>query len=336
MTVAGRPNLRQQSRRNLLQHSPANAANWWRWCVAGVARLFAGSTAAEDTPDKFFDNLDTDVLITFGTNRQSLAAIRSVDRSLLCIASDADVDPSIANDSISTTNYGEPAEIVKATIREASIIVSQNERQRVRLAEHFNRDCLLIRNPIDLLWWTDRLNEDIESRRNPRVLWIGRADRHHKRPLLAIEAARRTPGLEWTMIVNRGDASVAAEITKTVSKNVTLINSVSFDQMPRVMSDHDIFVTTAEPEAEGFPNVLLQAAASRLPIVSLGSGAQFLQRSGAGTVVGSLDDLVRVLEEVKSGSSHTLIDHTAVYQFLEANYSSDVIADAFVRIIQST
>lgn len=327
MTIHGRPNFRQQARRNLRTRSWTQPQNWWRWATTSVGRLFAGATVADDTPDQYFVDLGYDTIVTFGANRQSLSAIRSVTRSVLCIAADAEVSSDIANGISTTTAYGEPASVVAAAIKEATLIVAQTHEQQRSLQESFGRDSVLIPNPIDLKAWNSQINSSSPVRKPCSALWVGRADRDHKRPLLALEVARQTPSWSWTMVLNPRDPDVENEVVRTLPSNVTLIPSVPFTDMPALMASHAVFVSTSDPSQEGFPNVLLQAAASGTPILSFGAGRTFLERSGAGQCVSSVDELCSAISTIEPG--------VAVADYLTRHHDATAVANQLDAVLRS-
>jgi glycosyltransferase involved in cell wall biosynthesis len=114
------------------------------------------------------------------------------------------------------------------------------------------------------------------------VLWIGRADRFHKRPHLAIEIAARCPDIPFTMILNPSEDAVYREILDAKPPNVAIVDFVPASEMSKRMSRAWLFLSTGSADYEGFPNVFLEASASGTPIVSLEDFDGFLTRSGGG------------------------------------------------------
>lgn len=331
--VVGRPNLRQQASRNLRSYSIFAPRHWWRWGVSILSRLLRGRAECDQRPDKFFRALDVDVLVAFGTNRQAAGAIASHPRSILAIAAETDVDPDIAAGVRQQTIYGEPADLVLQTIREASAIIAQTERQADLLKNGFGRSCIVIPNPIDLTWWDAQVAASPRARKRQSILWIGRADRDHKRPLVALEVAKATPQWNWTMVLNPGDPAVERKVRQTASPNVEILPRVDFASMPMLMREHTAFVSTSDPLNEGFPNVFLQAAASELPIYSLGTGQDFLARSGAGVTCISIEEMIHTFQSIEGSNSHAHGTHDA-RTYVQSNHASDVVVAQLVDVLK--
>jgi glycosyltransferase involved in cell wall biosynthesis len=84
------------------------------------------------------------------------------------------------------------------------------------------------------------------------------------------------------MIVNPHDSELETQIRKAIPQNVELVDYVPFDQMPHEFAQARAFLCTGSPVHEGFPNVLLQSAASHTPICSLSDFDDFLFLAGLG------------------------------------------------------
>lgn len=99
----------------------------------------------------------------------------------------------------------------------------------------------------------------------PRLLWAGRLDRQ-KRPDLLERLARLTPEFQWDVHGTSVVPGHGADVTGLGAlANVTLHGS--YNDFPDIVrSDHLAFVYTSQ--WDGLPNVLLEAAASGLPIVA--------------------------------------------------------------------
>ena len=250
-----------------------------------LGRLSGPRPAASDS-DPFFAALHPDWALAFGVNRQSAGLIHSVPRTALMIASDHDLDSRIARDRTFVTRQGEPAAEVRNAICDAAIVFVQSTSQQVALKEHFARDGVLLPNPVEL--------SKVDAEPDFDVLWIGRADRFHKRPLLAVEAAAATPELTWRLVLAPGDADVAQEVVRAAPANVTVLPPRPFAEMPALFAACRVFVSTSDAAYEGVPNVVLQAAAAGRPSVTTGAAVEFLQQTGrTPTTPAELPDAIR-------------------------------------------
>jgi len=213
------------------------------------------------------------------------------------------------------------------------VIVCQTQEQRRALKQHFGRDGIVVENPIDVEEF-DRAIRKGEAPAEPHpaatlplrqtshkdrliavgspdattspapgspqqasrpVLWIGRAEAIHKRPMQAVEIARRVPELRFLLVMNPRDPAEEARAREAAPPNVSIVAHVPPPEMPALMARSAALLNTSS--LEGFPNTFLQAAAARIPVVSLSVGDAFLEQSGAG--VYCHDDLDRAASELR-------------------------------------
>ena len=130
-------------------------------------------------------------------------------------------------------------------------------------------------------------------RKNPRaalktedLLWIGRCQRI-KRPYLFLDLAERLPQARCTMICSREDIQLwegVAARARGIS-NVTFLEHVPYHGIQEYYDRSRFLVSTSE--AEGVPNVMIQAAQGGAGIVSLEMDPDgMIGRFGAGFCAG--------------------------------------------------
>ena len=292
-----------------------------------AVRRLAGPRPPASEPDDWFASLGCEWHLTSGASRQSLGMIRSVERSALRVASDADLAPPAADRQ---TPYGEPSVVSAEAVRSADVVFVQTTRQQQLLADHFARDGVLLPNPIDPEPWLAVRDREPTA----DVLWVGRADRFHKRPHLALDAAASTPRLSWRFVMPRGtDATLQRELDERIAAlpNVALQSAVPFAEMPSLMAGCRTLCVTGSPDFEGLPNVLLQAALCGRPVVSLGAGEAFLAASGAGTVVTDATAMADELRRLCEGPT----PREAGREYVVAHHSADAFAAKLVETLVS-
>lgn len=248
-----------------------------------LTRPFRERDPAPCCPDPALADEEIDVWITFGVNEASsrviATAVETKCPSFLFVQSNSGVDERLSTSEEFTNECGESSATRRYALQNADRIVCQSEWQLKKLHDVFGWEGVLARNPIDRRHW---LRRD-QSSRGDYLLWIGRYDNFHKRPLMMLDVAAKLPDVPIRMVVNSLDAEIERQVRQQCPDNVTLIDQVPFASMPDLFSSARVFVSTGNPEVEGFPNVLLQAAASHTPIVSLFDYDGFLRHSGAGT-----------------------------------------------------
>ena len=247
----------------------------------------------------FWTKQRSDIVCCFGNNSISAEAIADCSRigirTILCLASDGDLDASYQPGDTTLNDYGTPRWMAHYAIENADHVFVQTERQQQLLLERFGRHGDIIRNPVDVSpsdpeSWPDR------STRNT-ILWIGRAEPYNKRPLHFLELARRCPDLPFVMIANKTDADVYNTLLRERPDNLTIIERVPHSEIWDYYRHARVFVSTSV--YEGFPNTFLQCAVAGVPIASLQVNPEgILAGKGCGLLAdGSMD---RLADNVRS------------------------------------
>lgn len=238
-------------------------------------------------PMAFYQQIPSDVFLTFGVQGNSARVISSAHATgrpaVLFLSSDGDLDERYLSGNPFVSKYHDHADVCRWIIDHADHILCQTEWQQ-KQAKRFGRDATLLRNPIDLEWWDQHRHRDnietITHGLQRYVLWVGRAEDFHKCPAVAVEIARRTPEVDYLMILNRRDDVVERQVRQSAPPNLRIIERVSFPEMPAVMQRAAALLNTSRQE--GFPNTFLQAAASGVPVASLKVESEMLANSKAG------------------------------------------------------
>lgn len=280
----------------------------WKVPLLAAPRLIRGASPKPGEVHPVYDRIQPHVVCCFGVSGHAATAIASARklgaRTLLFLESNNDLDERFHAGSDYFTPYGERGDICHFVLEAADRIIAQSAFQMEILAHRKGRSSHRMLNALDLDWWDQRTivrSHQLEAHHveSPYVLWIGRADEFHKRPALCLELARRCRELPFVMILNPGDKHIEQKIREEAPKNVTIIPQVPFEEMPAVISRAGIYLSTGSKEFEGAPNVFLQAAASRVPILSLEVSGELLTESGGGKCAnGNLDQLADWLCEL--------------------------------------
>ncbi len=255
----------------------------WQLPVLAGVKLLGLRLPLDESLRRMLAEMQAAIVVTLGVSRDSVAAIRAA-RSLgkpvwLWLRSNGDIDERFFSDPTFVDPYSVRAADCRYCITEASGILCQTQWQADRLKKLSGRDGVIVRNPVDLTRFPLPL-PSYEEREG--VLWLGRMDRFHKRPLLALEIARRCPEIPFVMVANRKDAAVQEEVRASCPANVRLLDYVPRTEIGSHYQKARVFLSTGAAEYEGFPNVFLEAAACGTPIVSLEDFDSFLTTSGCG------------------------------------------------------
>lgn len=310
----------------------------WQLPLLAATRPFRSRDPVNSQPDPRLVGKSIDAWISFGVNASSSRVVATAKAeqtpSYICVRSNAGLEDGLANDDEYRNECGESSSARRFALLQSDYVVCQSQWQVDRLKRMFDREGLLARNPISCREWQPPLEISApEALKQPfDVLWIGRYDDFHKRPLLMLEAAKKLSHLSFKMIVNPFDPDIESRVRQEAPQNVELIDRVPFAQMPAVFASAKVFVSTGSREHEGFPNVLLQAAASHTPIVSLCDHDNFLAQSGAGIAChDSTETLTQHIEEQLQ--SHA-IDWTRVDEYLDRCHDASGRATEFANWIR--
>ena len=279
-----------------------------------------------------------DVVLTLGVGEGSAAAVQAARRMgvpvWFWVRSNGDLDERLLADESYVDPNGATSTEAWAAFQ-ADGILCQTQWQRDRVQQMLHRDSTVIPNPVDAARFPVG---DPSPEVRQEVLWIGRYDRIYKRPHLALEVARLCPGIPFHCIINPGDPEIEQSIQSHCPPNVRITGYVPRDMMPATFRASRLFCFTGSDALEGFPNVLLEAASSGTPIVSLEEFDHFLKPSKAGVHAGhdvaDLAALIRELWEMppawheysQSGAAYVRREHTldqCVRKLLEAIHRPD-------------
>jgi glycosyltransferase involved in cell wall biosynthesis len=250
------------------------------------------------TPLPVFQQLNADVIATFGLHDPSASVIQSArssgKRSVLFLTSDRDTERAIItaekkqNRTLARHRYA---------IAHADLVVAQTDRQR-QLVASTGVPVIRIRNPIDT-----RVSEcdpqPPETRRY--VLWVGRADTDCKRADLCWQLARNCPEVPFVAVMNPQSPELTESLRQSVPPNVRLIERVSWEASDALYRDALLLLNTSE--SEGFPNAFLQAAKHGVPVFSRRVDPDgVLSREGIGWV--AHDDLHQLAMKIRTAHAH--------------------------------
>lgn len=313
----------------------------WQIPLLASARLFEERPGDPRQPMSFFQTIEADVFCCFGNQATAATAIASAHSrgrpAVLFLGSDDDLNPSYRADSQVRNPYGDTGATCHFSLTQADAVFCQTAEQQMMLRDRFGREGVVIPNPIDLSEWDERTHQPLPSEYTGGldrfVLWIGRAESIHKRPQVLLEIAKRCPEIPFLMVLNPRDPAVDATTRAEAPENVRIVTQVPFSLMPALFRLAMAYVNTSS--LEGFPNAMLQAAASGVPIVSLEVGRDFLQTSGAGTYCsGNLNHAAVILRQLANGESDSQDQGRLGRRFVEQFHSLDAVIPQMTQALQ--
>ena len=221
----------------------------------------------------------------------------------------------------------------RSALRKADLILCQTPRQVETLKKFCGRDGKIVPNLLP----EAVPPEPAGPRSGPSTtlragaLWVGR-DVDWKQPELFLELARRLPELPFTMVCQPQRGRDLERLSSSAPANLRLAPGLPFVETGQLFGRHKVLLLTSR--AEGFPNVLLQAAQAGTPTVSLclDPGGR-IRRCRAGVVCdGSFDDLVRRTRELLTDAASWRACHEGALQLAKEMESA---GNPIVEILQS-
>ncbi len=319
--------------------------NWdpsliWKIPTLAIRKLFFPRYSEEKSISLAINRFAPELLLTLGVNQTS-AILGEIALALripivLWLQSNADLAPQLFESGPFVDRYGVRSAHAQQCIRLCRNIICQTETQRLLIQHIEPKFPNTLSQPIRTTFIPNPVNTNLfhpgESPLSERrgVLWIGRADRFHKRPLMAIEIAKRCPDIPFILIVNPSDDAIRQEIINMKPPNVTLEDFVPSAEMPERMRKAWIFLSTGSAAYEGFPNVLLEASASGTPIVSLEDFDGFLSRSlGGFSSDGNLDSLVQFIYRLHESPSEWRAMGSSAIEYVRNHHDLSTIVERF-------
>ena len=282
-----------------------------------------------------FSRLGADAVVTFGVNNRSADVVASCQKydicSIVSLVCDHELSLEYFHGSDFTGPFGEHAHLCHYVIANSDQLIVQTEFQKRVLAERFAREGALIKNPIDL---SIRAANNGRSR-EPFALWIGRAETVQKRPELCLELAGQCPDIPFVMVMNPlKKGNLYHELVSAAPSNVEFIKSVPFREIEDLFAGARAYVSTSV--LEGFPNVFLEAAKYRVPIVSLDVDPDgFIERNDCGAVAhGSLDALTAALRRIWTDPVWARQLGDAGRKYVEAEHAQDTQVQALASLVE--
>lgn len=313
----------------------------WQIPLLASARWFEARPTDPRQKMPFFQSIPADLFCCFGNQATAATAIASAHasgrRAILFLGSDDDLNSQYTAESQVRNPYGDTGATCHYSLTQADAIFVQTPEQQAMLRDRFSREGIVIPNPIDLAQWdargNDSLHEELTGGLSQFVLWIGRAESIHKRPQVLLEIARRCPEVPFLMLLNPRDPAVDAATRSQAPPNVRIVTQVPFPLMPALFRRALAYVNTSS--LEGFPNAMLQAAAARVPIVSLEVGRAFLEESGAGRFTsGDVDQAAEVLRAWKGDAATRTQLGNHGRKYVEQHHALSPVTSQLARALQ--
>ncbi|MBI9043081.1 MAG: glycosyltransferase [Anaerolineaceae bacterium] len=215
---------------------------------------------------KTYNKVDADIYIISGVSNlaaEVFAFCRNNNKkSILLLASDNDLSEDYQTKSNEVLLYKNIGQLCHYALKNANCIISQTEYQKTLLKQRFDRESIILRNPLEL----GDYSEFIPLKDRKTALWVGKSDTI-KQPQILIDLAKQFSNQEFTLIMNHVNREIHRKILDHLPPNVIYYEYVSFFEIEKFFSEAFVLINTSV--FEGFPNTFLQAGKFGVPILSL-------------------------------------------------------------------
>jgi glycosyltransferase involved in cell wall biosynthesis len=183
------------------------------------------------------------------------------------------------------------------TVLRCDYLFSNSQSVKQSLQREYHLSSEIVPTGVDTEFFTPDWDRAPNVR--PRVLFVGSL-RPFKGPQTLLDAAVRFPTADFVIA---GDGLMAAELKARIERehlgNVTLAGLLNAEQLKQQYQNADIFLFPSK--WEGSPKVLLEAAASGLPVIARNNyRPESVVDGETGFLVDSDDELFARLEELLS------------------------------------
>ncbi len=310
---------------------------FWQVPAWSLYRLLKGRESWDEVTLEAMKTLRPDVVLSFGINQDTAAAVyaaKTLDVPIVVwLQSNGDLDSRFFTDDSYCDPNGVQSRQARLCLQQADRIICQTEWQQHRLRALVTTLNLIVPNPVDTNRYAPVGNDQVMR---DHVLWIGRYDNFHKRPLLALKVAAACPEIPFLFVIHQGDQQIRTDVLEAKTQNVTIVDYLPNNVMPEAFRSARLYMSTGSKEYEGFPNVFLEAAASGTPVLSLEDFDDFLKRSQAGaSAEGNLERLIELVREAwhngERWHSYSIAGRRDVVQ----HYSLDAVVSQVGDVLKS-
>lgn len=268
--------------------------------------------------------------IIFCTNANAFVGINSFYAKIFKKKSIFRTSHQIDVDKTYIKQNGLSGKIYKYGLKNAHIVVTQNESHKKLLKKNHNIDAKVLKNAFII--------KKITKKNSNYVFWVGRFEKW-KQPELFLKIAKHFPNNKFVMVCpytksRKKEWEVLKQKVSVIS-NLQLIEKIAFNKIQTFFNNASLFINTSE--YEGFPNTFLQAAQGKTPIISLNVNPDdFITKYNCGIFAnGNFNNLLKSTEVLIKNKTQQAKMGENLYAYLKSNHDINVIGKQFNKIIEN-
>jgi glycosyltransferase involved in cell wall biosynthesis len=239
------------------------------------------------------------------------------------VASDADCIRELP-----LVRYARDRALYRWGLRHADLVSAQSLHQSELLMKSFRRPSRVIDMVVKIPDLRAERNVDID------VLWVNNL-RPLKRPEHVIQLARSLP--KYRFVIVGGAVPGSEKFYRSIANqaeevpNLAFVGAVPFHLVSEYFSRSRVFINTSE--IEGFPNSILQAWASGLPVVSYFDPDGINKRLRLGDAPSDLEEMSLSVRRYLENTELREETGQRARGFVRGRYSPDVVAHSYIEAL---
>ncbi|MGD8869591.1 MAG: glycosyltransferase family 4 protein, partial [Gemmatimonadales bacterium] len=213
-------------------------------------------------------------------------------------------------------------------LKNASLIVAQNEAQARSCRDKLGREAVVIPSAV-------ALTDTDPSQKDGSVVWVGGL-REVKQPLEFVRLAQAMPERRFIMI--GGGVSSAPDYARKVQAeaegvaNLTLTGRIPRDDVDTYLRRASLLVNTSR--VEGFPNAFLEAWQNATPVVSFVDVDGILHDEGVGVVCADGGEMAEVIARLLDDDDRRAVMGGRARDLIDERYGAPALARRYLELFQ--
>ena len=245
-------------------------------------------------------------------------------RVVFRIAHDRDCDPSQL-----LVRFWRDRQLYAWGLRRAHVVLAQSAQQAQALRLHYGVDSRVAGMLVD------PATRQVPGPQRPRdVLWVNNM-RPFKRPDLALDVARRLPGLSFDMVGGpQGGHEALFETIRGAARRLPHLRfhgAVPYHQVNGLYDQARVFLNTSD--SEGFPNSYLQAWRRGTPTVAFFDPDRVIATHGLGNVARSVDEMVEQVQRLTTSDGDWQAASGRCLRFMDERYAEDTVLGPYLEAL---
>lgn len=297
-------------------------------CLEAIlSRLIKRGAAALDDA---WQTASADIYIAFGAAEYNASLgewCRANNRPFLLFAgSDADFSEEYRPGNIARNIWGSRCDRCYDSIRLATKLVVQTQKQKQFAKDRFGVDTVVIANPIEI---ASHPGNAIGS----RFLWIGKAV-ENKRPDLLLALAEACPDQCFVMILNDVGNGLFERISSAKARNVEIVRSVPPSQLGEHFAEARALICTSD--FEGFPNTFLDAGRFGVPVLSLKVDPDniVVREQGGFVARGDFAELARAVKDFAAEPVSAVTAGRRLYDYVKREHEASQRVNELANVLR--